>query len=193
MKNKTMERETANIKKDKVNDEIKNLQNKIHKQKEELRKAENENDYIRKEAEKKSNIRASNKFGLQVENDLKSKKRESGLKVKIAEKKEEENIPINTMPNLNENKSDKKKSGEENKRRVSRAYERFKKAFSQKPKEDDKGPGNSGKIQSLAAILQEHIMKPLAEIQEDLDNLKNLLENKIRHQESSSQKEKQLV
>ena len=32
MKNKTIERETVNLKNDKINSDIKNLQNKIHKQ-----------------------------------------------------------------------------------------------------------------------------------------------------------------
>ena len=170
MKNKTIERETVNLKNDKINSDIKNLQNKIHKQKQELRKAENENDYIKKEAEKKAAIRASNRINYnnpQTDNDIKSKRRESGLKIKINEKKVEENGPVNTMPNANEKPEKKKMTIEENQRRVSRAYVRFKKAFSSQKKEEDKGPGNSEKIQSLAAILQEHIIKPLAEIQEE--------------------------
>ena len=170
MKNKTIERETVNLKNDKINSDIKNLQNKIHKQKQELRKAENENDYIKKEAEKKAAIRASNRINfnnVQIDNDIKSKRRESGLKIKINEKKVEENGPVNTMPNANEKPEKKKMTIEENQRRVSRAYVRFKKAFSSQKKEEDKGPGNSEKIQSLAAILQEHIIKPLAEIQEE--------------------------
>lgn len=170
MKNKTLERETVNLKNDKINSDIKNLQNKIHKQKQELRKAENENDYIKKEVEKKAAIRASNKINLnnvQVDNDIKSKRRESGLKIKLNEKKNEENANINTMPNINEKPEKKKMTIEENQRRVSRAYVRFKKAFSSQRREEDKGPGNSEKIQSLAAILQEHIIKPLAEIQEE--------------------------
>ena len=170
MKNKTLERETVNLKNDKINSDIKNLQSKIHKQKQELRKAENENDYIKKEAEKKAAIRASNKMNfnnVQIDNDIRSKRRESGLKLKINEKKIEENGPVNTMPNANEKPEKKKMSAEENQRRVSRAYVRFKKAFSSQKKEEDKGPGNSEKIQSLAAILQEHIIKPLAEIQEE--------------------------
>ena len=73
MKNKTIERETVNLKNDKINSDIKNLQNKIHKQKQELRKAENENDYIKKEAEKKAAIRASNRINfnnVQIDNDI---------------------------------------------------------------------------------------------------------------------------
>ena len=47
---------------------------------------------------------------------------------------------------------------------------RFKKAYSShKGKEENKGPQNSDKIQTLAAILQEHIIKPMAEIQEEND------------------------
>ena len=49
---------------------------------------------------------------------------------------------------------------------------RFKKAYSinKGKEEENKGqapPGNSHKIQTLAAILQEHIIKPLAEIAQE--------------------------
>jgi len=164
MKNKTMEREMGNIKKEKINNDLKILQNKVHKQKEELRNAENENDYIRKEVEKKANMRASNKVNFKLENDIISKRRESGLKIKT----KEENEPVNPIPNTNE--TEKKRTIEENQRRATRAMARFKKAYSShKGKEENKGPQNSDKIQTLAAILQEHIIKPMAEIQEEND------------------------
>ena len=164
MKNKTMEREMGNIKKEKINNELKILQNKVHKQKEELRNAENENDYIRKEVEKKANMRASNKVNFKLENDIISKRRESGLKIKT----KEENEPVNPIPNTNE--TEKKRTIEENQRRATRAMARFKKAYSShKGKEENKGSQNSDKIQTLAAILQEHIIKPMAEIQEEND------------------------
>ena len=172
MKNKTMEREIENVKKDKINYEIKNLQNKIQKHKEELKNEENN----KKENDKKFNVRSSkinNATNQLIDNTNRTKRRDSDLKFKVNPKKEEENIPAITSPNLNE-KNDKKKSTiEENQRRVSRAYIRFKKAFSSnKNKEEDTGPGNSDKIKSLAAILQEHIIKPLAEIEEENVSMK---------------------
>ena len=171
MKNKTIERETVNIKNDKINSEIKNLQNKIHKHKEELRNEENN----KKELDKKFNVRASkinnsNINNLQIDNDIKSKNKE---KNKTNTKKEEENGPMNTMPNLNEKTDKKKMTAEENQKRASKALARFKKAlYSNRNKEEDKGQGNSDKIKSIAAILQEHIIKPLAEIQEESEKMK---------------------
>ena len=151
MKNKTMEREIINIKKDKINDEIKNLQNK------EKRNAENENDYIRKELERKA-IKQTVKPNPQGE----PKKMESaGVKFKGKEEDEKSN----PTDNANE-KLDSQNSIEENQRRATRALARFKKAYSKQNKdEDNKETGN--KIQSLAAILQEHIMKPLAEMAQE--------------------------
>ena len=167
MKNRTLEKQSENLKNNKFDKEIKNLQNKIQKRKEELKIAENENDFIRKEQEKKNNaLRNSNKHSAQTgDNDFKSKRRESSIKPKAVV----ETAQVNTMPNANEKPEKKKISEEENKRRASKAYARFKKAFSSnKGKEDDKGGAEgSNKIQTLAAILKEHIIKPLAEIQEE--------------------------
>lgn len=161
MKNKTLEKQSENLKKD--SNELKTLQNKVQKRKEELRNAENEKDFIRKEQQNKNNaIKNSNKYSIQAgDNDIKSKRRESGIKIKTVE-----TGPVNTMPNANEKPEKKKITAEENQRRASRALARFKKAFSNK-KDEDKGPESSNKIQSLAAILKEHIIKPLAEIQEE--------------------------
>ena len=155
MKNRTMEREMMKAKKDIINDEIKNLQNKIQKQKVELKNAENENDYIRKEIEKKSNIKPK------IPNREEPKRRETEAKVKI-----NENEQSNAANNI-----EQKRTIEDNQKKANRALARFKKVYSShKPKEDNtenvvtKPPESSGKIQSLAAILQEHIIKPLAEM-----------------------------
>lgn len=159
MKNKTMEREILSNKKGKINDEIKNLQNRIQIQKQELRNAENENDYIRKEIEKKSNLKQTNKANLPADS-----KKEIGLKVKIKEENEQSNQNTNPIEKL-----ESKNTIEE---RANRAMARFKKAYSinKGKEEENKGqapPGNSHKIQTLAAILQEHIIKPLAEIAQE--------------------------
>ena len=174
IKNKTIEREIASIKNDKINSEIKNLQKQIHKHKEELRNEENN----KKDLDKKANVKSSkinnlNLNNLQIDNDTKSKRRENGLKIKTNPKKEEENGSMNTMPNLIDKNDKKTMTNEENQKKASRALARFKKALSSnKNKEEDNGPGNSDKIKSIAAILQEHIIKPLAEIQEESENMK---------------------
>ncbi len=64
-------------------------------------------------------------------------------------------------------------SAKESDRRMSKAYNRFKKAFSSK-KDKQEGKGkinavNSDKIASLAQMLKDHIIKPLAEIQEEAE------------------------
>ena len=111
-------------------------------------------------------MRAFNKVNFKLENDIITKRRESGLKIKT----KEENEPVNPIPNTNETETEKKRTIEENQRRATRAMARFKKAYSShKGKEENKGPQNSDKIQTLAAILQEHIIKPMAEIQEEND------------------------
>ena len=80
-------------------------------------------------------------------------------------KGKEEDEKSNPTDNANE-KLDSQNSIEENQRRATRALARFKKAYSKQNKdEDNKETGN--KIQSLAAILQEHIMKPLAEMAQE--------------------------
>ena len=162
MKNRTMEREMEKVKKDVINDEIKILQNKIHKQKAELRNAENENDYIRKEIEKKSIMKAK------LNNKEEPKKMDSGVKVKI---KDENDSASKT------NEKEEKKTIEDNQKKANRALARFKKAYSHKAKDDaenvvNKPPENSGKIQSLAAILQEHIIKPLAEMRAENNDMR---------------------
>ena len=168
MKNRTMEREMVKVKKDTINDEIKTLQNKIQKQKVELKNAENENDYIRKEIEKKSNIKTS-KLPYKEE----PKRRDSGLKVKIKDENEQSNASNNTIE-----KNEQKKTIEENQKKATRALARFKKVYSShKAKEDgdnagNKPPENTGKIQSLAAILQEHIIKPLAEMRAENNDMR---------------------
>ena len=163
-----MEREMGKVKKEAINDEIKNLQNKIHKQKAELRNAENENDYIRKEIEKKSNIRTS-----KLNNKEEPKKMDSGLKVKIKGDNDQANAPNNT----NE-KNEQKKTIEDNQKKANRALARFKKVYSShKAKDDAENAGakpaeNTGKIQTLAAILQEHIIKPLAEMRAENNDMR---------------------
>ena len=166
------------IKNEKVNNEIKNLQNKIFKHKEELKNAENENDYIRKEQEKKAMAAAAAlRASTRHSNSSVDSRRIAGGKIPNGQK-EDESVPLNMTNNISNIKDDDKKkmSIEENQKRISKAYVRFKKAFSSQNKDDDdKNKGkinNSEKIQSLAEILKEHIIKPLAEIQEENDTAK---------------------
>ena len=138
MKNKIIEKQAETIKKDKMNDEIKNLQDKINKYKVDLKKEE----------EKENIINKSNRYVLST---LTTMDRPSRRESKINNKMES--------------------SAKESDRRMSKAYNRFKKAFSSK-KDKQEGKGkinavNSDKIASLAQMLKDHIIKPLAEIQEE--------------------------
>ena len=164
MKKKTLERIEKNDAKnnEKVNNEIKNLQNKIGKQKEELKNAENEKDFMFKNANAKNQNKSDSSS---VDN-----RRQSGVKkgeLKYCHTKKEEEVVPDVIK--------KKISAEESQRKMSRAYVRFKKAFGNQ-KEDEKAgekdrkpPEKSEKIASIAEILKEHIIKPLAEIQEEND------------------------
>ena len=110
------------------------------------------------------NIKTNN---ISVEGIFKQKK-ENEIKEKTPpiKKVDDENkfAGIGAIPNI----SDKKAKEIQNQKRVSKAYNRFKKAFSlHKDKENEKNPGNSDKIHSLASMLQDHIIKPLSEIQEE--------------------------
>ena len=108
---------------------------------------------------KTNNISVEGIFKQKKENEIKEKT----LPIK---KVDDENkfAGIGAIPDINE----KKAKEIQNQKRVSKAYNRFKKAFSlHKDKENEKNPGNSDKIHFLASILQEHIIKPLSEIQEE--------------------------
>ena len=162
MKMRTMERgvKLENKRNEKVNNEIKSLQNKIQKRKEELKNTEPEKDFIlKRDNEKKGTIKG------QRENASVDARRPSGIR---------KNMPVNNIKK-EEDTSDakepeKKKTTEESQKKMSRAYVRFKKAFSSQKEEDGGGEKkNQNKIQSLAEILKEHIIKPLAEIQEECD------------------------
>ena len=162
MKMRTMERgeKLENKRNEKVNNEIKNLQKTIQKRKEELKNTEPEKDFIlKRDNEKKGTIKG------QRENASVDARRPSGIK---------KNIPVNNLKK-EEDTSDakepikKKTTAEESQRKMSRAYVRFKKAFSSQKEEDGGEKKNTNKIQSIAEILKEHIIKPLAEIQEECD------------------------
>ena len=143
--NERFEKENAVVKNEKM-DEIKNLKNKINKYKGDLKKEE------QKEIE--TIKRPSNRYVLSTLTvDEPDKKRESLMRGKGDQKE------------TNGNAENKKKEGE---RRMSKAYDRFKKAFSNK-KSSNLNVKNSEKITSLAEMLKEHIIKPLAEIEEEAE------------------------
>ena len=116
------------------------------------------------------NNKNTNSYNISVEGSFKSKKIESEIKEKMIPEFEKKPVDENkfagvgVIPEIN----DKKAKEIQNQKRVSKAYNRFKKAFSlHKDKENEKNTGNSDKIHIMASILQEHIMKPLNEIQEE--------------------------
>ena len=98
---------------------------------------------------------------------------DSGLKAKTKDENEQANIPNNANEKL-----EQKKTIEENQKKATRALARFKKVYSSHKAKDDvdnagsKPPENTGKIQSLAAILQEHIIKPLAEMRAENNDMR---------------------
>ena len=130
---------------------------------------ENKFPKIEKNNEIKNN-KNTNSYNISVEGSFKIKKIESEVKEKMITESEQKPVDenkfagIGAIPEIN----DKKAKEIQTQKRVSKAYNRFKKAFSlHKDKENEKNTGNSDKIHIMASILQEHIMKPLNEIQEE--------------------------
>lgn len=139
--NERFEKQNAVVKNEKMG-EIKDLQSKINKYKGDLKKEE------KKEIDAMK--RPSNRYVL------------STLTVDEPNKKRESIRPQNEANNAdNKNK--------ESERRMSKAYNRFKKAFSNKKESSDLNHKHSEKITSLAEMLKEHIIKPLSEIQEEVE------------------------
>lgn len=113
-----------------------------------------------------NNIRTNN---FQIDNNYNSKNIESPKKMSIIKSEDEKKKLIIEQ---NNQISKKKEKESQNQKKISKAYNRFKKALSlHKDKENEKNIGNSDKILSLASILQGHI-KPLDEIQGENDGKK---------------------
>ena len=149
--NERFEKENA-VAKNEKKDEIANLKNKINKYKGDLKKEE------KKEIE--AIKRPSNRYVLSTLTvDDPNKRRESLMRGKGNQKES------NNISSINGNPENKPKETE---RRMSKAMNRFKKAFSGK-KDNNLNHKNSEKISSLAEMLKEHIIKPLAEIEEEAE------------------------
>lgn len=149
--NERFEKENA-VAKNEKKDEIANLKNKINKYKGDLKKEE------KKEIE--AIKRPSNRYVLSTLTvDDPDKRRESLMRGKGNQKES------NNISSVNGNPENKPKETE---RRMSKAMNRFKKAFSNK-KDNNLNHKNSEKISSLAEMLKEHIIKPLAEIEEEAE------------------------
>ena len=149
--NERFEKENA-VAKNEKKDEIANLKNKINKYKGDLKKEE------KKEIE--AIKRPSNRYVLSTLTvDDPNKRRESLMRGKGNQKES------NNISSVNGNPENKPKETE---RRMSKAMNRFKKAFSGK-KDNNLNHKNSEKISSLAEMLKEHIIKPLAEIEEEAE------------------------
>jgi len=149
--NERFEKENA-VAKNEKKDEIANLKNKINKYKGDLKKEE------KKEIE--AIKRPSNRYVLSTLTvDDPNKRRESLMRGKGNQKES------NNISSVNGNPENKPKETE---RRMSKAMNRFKKAFSNK-KDNNLNHKNSEKISSLAEMLKEHIIKPLAEIEEEAE------------------------
>ena len=106
IKNKALENQ--NVKDEKMNNEIKNLQDKINKYKEELKENDKENDIKKNINQPESKEACNNKPNLNnISNglDSKGKRRESGIKVNVIPKNQEEQInplPPEKVPVTNE-------------------------------------------------------------------------------------------
>ena len=134
---------------------------KINNKPFESKNIKNNNEIKNNKNIKTNNISVEGIFKEKKDNDLKEK-------ATPTKKIEDENkfAGIGAIPDISEKKAKEIQS----QKRVSKAYNRFKKAFSlHKDKENEKNPGNSDKIHSLASMLQDHIIKPLSEIQEEND------------------------
>ena len=173
--------ENQNIKNEKMNNEIKNLQDKITKYKEELKENDRENDpkrNVNQPVSKDANNNKQSISNISASLDSKSKKTDSGIKVNAIQKSPEEQTnppPPEIVPAPN----DKKEVNIANKnKRVSNAYIRFRRACSlhkdKPPTSTNSGNVGGSKIQSLASMLQDHIIKPLAEIQEEKETGKKV-------------------
>ena len=103
-------------------------------------------------------------------NNISLKEKEPQTKEKITPKipaDENKFAGVGAIPDM----SEKKLKEIQNQKRMSKAYGRFKKAFSlhkDKDKESEKN-SNPNKIHFLASMLKEHIIQPLSEIQEEND------------------------
>ena len=178
IKNKALENQ--NIKDEKMNNEIKNLQEKISKYKGELKENDKENNSknnLNQPESKDSNNNKPILNNISIGLDSKSKRRESGIKVNAVPKSPEEQI--NPLPPEVPVPNEKKEVNIANKnKRVSNAYIRFRRACSlhkdKPPSATNSGNGGGNKIQSLASMLQDHIIKPLAEIQEEHESGKKM-------------------
>ena len=115
---------------------------------------------------------------LPMESSSKSGRRESQTNLNKKEENQNNNIGMVVAPTLD----DKKMKEIQNQKKMSKAYNRFKKAFcSQKDKENEKNSntknndGNlrsSAKINSLATKLKDHILKPIGETREEHEERK---------------------
>ena len=179
IKNKALENQ--NIKDEKRNNEIKNLQDKICKYKEELKENDKENDpktNLNQPESKEANNNKPHSNNISIGLDSKGKRRESGIKVNVIPNNPEQQInplPPEIVPAPNE----KKEVNIANKnKRVSNAYIRFRRACSlhkdKPPTATNSGNGGGNKIQSLASMLQDRIMKPLYDIQEEKETGKKI-------------------
>ena len=105
----------------------------------------------------------------QQKQELRNAENEADIVRKEAEKKNANKPPNKASLNVPTEGDEKKK--EENEKKFSKALERFKKAYSKADEKDKQTEEpqrkDTNKIKTLASILQEHIIKPLAEIQQE--------------------------
>ena len=157
MRNKILESEKANT--EKANNDIKNMQNKIHKYKQELR---NGNDISDMEASR----RVSRMMNLDPTQRRVSKMppaanlvtKDNTIDVDMDDTQKMYLEKMKEINNLNK-KEPAAKDGEENKNKMNRALQRFRKAYSQqKDREDENKKANrSTKIEGIAGMLEQYI------------------------------------
>ena len=120
--------------------------------------------------DKNKSIKTNN---LPMEGISKSLRKENQTNLIKKEKNQNANIGTVVNPTLD----DKKTKENQNQKKLSRAYTRFKKTFSQQKDKDNEKTSNtknndnnlhsSEKINALALRLKDHIIKPMGEIKEE--------------------------
>ena len=159
MRNKILESEKANA--DRANNDIRNMQNKIHKYKQELRNGNNMTDMeASRRVSRMMNLdpTASRRVSKMppASNNLVTK--DNTLDLDMDDTQKMYLAKMQELNNLNK-KEPAAKDGEENKNKMNRALQRFRKAYSQQKDRDDENrkANKSTKIEGIAGMLEKYI------------------------------------
>ena len=159
MRNKILESEKPNV--DKANNDIKNMQNKIHKYKQELRNGSNISDVeVSRRVSRMMNLEtnASRRVSKMTATNLVTK--DNTIDLDMDDTQKMYMAKMKELNNLNNKKLEPSaKNNEDDQKKMNRALQRFRKAYSQqKDREDEKKVANrSTKIEGIAGMLEKYI------------------------------------